>query len=477
MTRPIPLLPLLAALACGMIAAGCSDSAARAAAQTARSADSAGTGGPAWNAPSADPDRIVLTWSGDPATTQSVTWRTDTTVARGVAEVALATPEPGFVGEATAVDAVTETLDARAVEMAETVARFHSATFTGLTPDTVYAYRVGDGERWSEWFHFRTASTEAEPFSFIYFGDAQNDVLSLWSRVIREGYATAPRARFMIHAGDLVNRAHADLEWGEWFRAGGFIHAMVPSVPAAGNHEYHGYTEVEDEADVEHLSVFWQPQFALPQEGAEGVPAETSYYLDYQGVRVVVLNSSEDLEAQAAWLDRVLADNPATWTVVTHHHPVWSASEGRDNEELRAAWKPVYDRHGVDLVLQGHDHSYARGRTYAGAENVPTGANVRDGDTGTVYVVSVSGRKMYDLKPDGWRGYGTEMERQAENVQLFQVLHVDGEELRYRAYTATGGLYDAFTLRKRPGRANLMVSEVPEGAVTFDYDNTLPYLW
>jgi 3',5'-cyclic AMP phosphodiesterase CpdA len=173
----------------------------------------------------------------------------------------------------------------------------------------------------------------------------------------------------------------------------------------------------------------------------------------------------------------VLADNPATWTVVTHHHPVWSASEGRDNEELRAAWKPVYDRHGVDLVLQGHDHSYARGRTYAGAENVPTGANVRDGDTGTVYVVSVSGRKMYDLKPDGWQGYGAGMERKAENTQLFQVIHVDGEELRYRAYTATGGLYDAFTLQKRPGRANLMVSEVPEGAVTFDYDNTLPYLW
>jgi hypothetical protein len=59
------------------------------------------------------------------------------------------------------------------------------------------------GERWSEWFHFRTASTRAEPFSFIYFGDAQNDILSLWSRVLREGYATAPRARFMIHAGDM----------------------------------------------------------------------------------------------------------------------------------------------------------------------------------------------------------------------------------------------------------------------------------
>ena len=45
-------------------------------------------------------------------------------------------------------------------------------------------YRVGDGVNWSEWFHFRTASDRPEPFSFIYFGDAQTDLKSLWSRVI-----------------------------------------------------------------------------------------------------------------------------------------------------------------------------------------------------------------------------------------------------------------------------------------------------
>jgi hypothetical protein len=38
----------------------------------------------------------------------------------------------------------------------------------------MYAYRVGDGTHWSEWFHARTAANEPEPFSYIYFGDAQN---------------------------------------------------------------------------------------------------------------------------------------------------------------------------------------------------------------------------------------------------------------------------------------------------------------
>ncbi|MGH7574321.1 MAG: fibronectin type III domain-containing protein, partial [Longimicrobiales bacterium] len=132
-----------------------------------------------WNVATPYPDRIILTWSGDPATTQSVTWRTDITVARAAAEIALATAAPGFVYDATRVDAKTETLDALAVDMADIKVNYHSVTFRDLIPDTLYAYRVGDGERWSEWFHFRTASQEPEPFSFIYFGDAQNDILPL----------------------------------------------------------------------------------------------------------------------------------------------------------------------------------------------------------------------------------------------------------------------------------------------------------
>ena len=42
------------------------------------------------HAPSVLPDRVVLTWNNDPATTQSVTWRTDTSVMAGLAEIAIA---------------------------------------------------------------------------------------------------------------------------------------------------------------------------------------------------------------------------------------------------------------------------------------------------------------------------------------------------------------------------------------------------
>ena len=45
----------------------------------------------------------------------------------------------------------------------------------GLEPQTLYAYWEGAGAVWSGWFHFRIASREAEPFTFVYVGDAQND--------------------------------------------------------------------------------------------------------------------------------------------------------------------------------------------------------------------------------------------------------------------------------------------------------------
>ena len=46
----------------------------------------------------------------------------------------------------------------------------------------------------------------------------------------------------------------------------------------------------------------------------------------------------------------MLANNPHRWTVLTFHHPMFSAAEGRDNPGLREHWLPVIDRHTEDLV-------------------------------------------------------------------------------------------------------------------------------
>lgn len=407
--------------------------------------------------PTALPDRIVLTWASDPATTQAVTWRTSTEVKTGIAEIAVADAGPGFPKTAKHVHAQSQAL------MTDlSTAHYHSVNFEGLTPSTKYAYRVGDGVNWSEWFHFSTASDQPEPYSFIYFGDAQNDLRSMWSRVIREAYSDAPKARFMIHAGDLINRAESDAEWGEWFGAGGWLNGMVPSVAVPGNHE-----QAKGGDGKTRITRHWRPQFTLPENGPEGLE-EQCYTLVYQDTRIIGLDSNRDIDRQVPWLEQVLAENKSPWVVCTFHHPVFSTAKNRDNPKLRNAWKPIFDKYRVDLVLTGHDHSYGR----TGLEtplaipetvgNVPTGLSKVDAQTGTVYVVSVSGPKMYEVDPKPF------MTRVAEETQLYQIIHIDGGTLRYEARTAVGEIYDAFTLRKRPGQINDLIDQTPKTPARVD---------
>lgn len=398
------------------------------------------------------PDRVILTFSGDPATTQSVTWRTDTSVERAVAQIAVASDSPGIQFLAEEVMGQTTRMDSE-----NGASHHHSVTFRNLRPSTLYAYRVGGGDTWSEWFQFRTAAAPGEgfaPFAFLYFGDAQNAVRAHFSRTIRQAFRDLPYARLMVHAGDLVNlrAGNHDDEWAEWFAAGGWLHGMVPSIAAPGNHE-HVYGEDGEGNETQALSPHWRTHFTFPGHGPAEVDPETVYYSDYQGVRFIslnslaALNSTEALHSQASWLESVLQDNPNRWTVVTYHHPMFSVSLGRDNPALRDAWKPIFDRYGVDLVLQGHDHTYGRGA------NIGEGTTALDKETGTVYVVSVAGPKMYFVTPEAEET----MVRTGEDTQLYQIIHVEHDRIRFEAMTVTGELYDAFDIIRGEDGVNRIV--------------------
>lgn len=136
--------------------------------------------------PTAMPDRVILTWAGDPATTQAVTWRTDTSVEKAMAEIALDEDGPGFVKKARTVEAVTEPFESDLGK-----AHYHSARFTGLTPGAQYVYRVGDGFNWSEWNQFRTMLDKPAPLTFLYVGDGR----TIFGRSGRDSRAT-PGPRF-----------------------------------------------------------------------------------------------------------------------------------------------------------------------------------------------------------------------------------------------------------------------------------------
>jgi hypothetical protein len=396
--------------------------------------------------PTASPDRIILNLTEDPTHSVAVNWRTDTSITESVVQIAKATHGPEFVDYKLEIRGVHETLIYKAEEDPEVAANYHSATMENLSPGGKYVYRVGCEAGWSEWFQIEMPQPDKE-ISLIYFGDAQNNVKQMWSRVIREAYGTLPEVDFMLHAGDLINRYDREVEWGEWFYAGSFIHSMVPSVMTPGNHEYRN--------DV--LSPQWKKQFNLPKNGPKGLE-EQCYQVNYPNLKVISLDSKQiDIsgqmrDAQLFWLDSVLTNDARKWTAITFHYPIFSTKPNRDNLEFREAFKPVFDKHKVDIVLQGHDHAYGRGMV----NNVATGYQVKDKASGTMYVVSVSGPKMYDVSDDPW------MDRRGGNTQLFQILTISGDTLSYGSYTATGELYDAFDLVKMEGRNNTLINKIPD---------------
>ena len=396
--------------------------------------------------PSPVPDRVILNATETPERSLAVNWRTDTTVTDGFLEWAPATSGPEFVASAQRITALRETLRVKHADEPTITSNYFSAELKNLSPGGKYVYRVGSSDGWSEWHQVRMP--RADKLAFVYFGDAQNDIKSMWSRVIREAYKTSPEVDFMLHAGDLINRFDHDLEWGEWFYAGNFIHATIPGVMTPGNHEY-GQGVV--------LSPNWKPQFNLPKNGPKGLE-ETCYVINYTNLKVVSLDAEQIDESayyrekQSRWLDSVLTHDPKKWTAVTLHYPFFSTKPNRDNENLRTVFKPILDKHRVDIVLQGHDHAYGRGAI----SNVPSGAGVSDTQSGTMYVVSVSGPKMYDVSNDPW------MQRKARNTQLFQVISIEGNKLMYQAYTASGELYDAFDLVKGGKKPNKLMNKIPK---------------
>lgn len=387
------------------------------------------------------PDRIVLNITASPATSLAVNWRTGEEVKEALAEIVQAADGPDLGNGVQQVKAITTPFGADSLHAAN-----HSVVFTGLQPKTVYMYRVGGNNQWSEWFQVRTAGVAGDTVKLIYMGDAQNNIKSLWSRTIRQAFIQMPDANLVIHAGDLVNRGQRDEEWGEFFYAGGFIHSMIPGMMVPGNHEHSKDTAGE----FSILTPHWRAQFTLPENGPAGLE-ETCYFSDIQGVRFISLNSQainlteEGATRQYRWLDSLLSHNPNKWTCISFHHPVFSAKASRDNETLRTRFKPLFDKYKVDLVLQGHDHAYARGM-----QHVPVLS--KDAVSGTMYVISVSGPKMYELAKEPW------MDRTAMNTQLFQLVYIAGNMLRFETYTTTGKLFDAFDLVKQPGKPNKCIN-------------------
>ena len=374
------------------------------------------------------PDQVVLTWSEDPRTSQTIQWRTSAKLRHGCVQYQ---EKPGAnrvnLPKPARATATTSRLETPTL-LNDSVIYRHTAVLRGLAPGTTYVYSVGDGSEdgWTEPAEFTTAPASAQPFSFIYLGDAQNG-LDRWGALVHTAFRSRPEAAFYIMAGDLVNRGAERDDWDSLFHNAEGIYDRRTLVPVIGNHECQG-----------RKPELYLKEFALPNNGPKGIEPERAYSFEYGKALFVILDSNLAPAPQTAWLEQKLSQTQAAWKFVVYHHPAYSSGGNRDNLEVRSAWVPLFDKYHVDMVLQGHDHAYLRTYPLRAGQRVPSPKE------GTVYVISVSGTKSYAQEKHDYTEFGI------SNVATFQVLDIqtNPDRLLYRAYDAGAKLRDELVIEK-----------------------------
>jgi hypothetical protein len=151
-------------------------------------------------------------------------------------------------------------------------------------------------------------------------------------------------------------------------------------------------------------------RFALPRNGVGGAPH--TYWFRYGNVAVVALDANDASfeipanlgflgAAQDRWLDRTLkalrADPKVDFIVATFHHCAYCTNAAHASDAgVRTRWAPLFDRYGVDLVINGHNHGYERTHPLRAGQvtaQAPTGATVQAAQ-GTTYVTAGGGGQM-----------------------------------------------------------------------------------
>lgn len=135
--------------------------------------------------------------------------------------------------------------------------------------------------------------------------------------------------------------------------------------------------------------------------GRAGNRDEGWYRIDRPGWSIFVLNSNCDAVGgcgdgapQTRWLAEQLATNPQSCSIVTFHHPRWTSGRylGLTEQTNRSsAWWPLFEKHQVEIVLNGHDHLYERfGRLRADGSRSTEGTRA--------FTVGTGGKSLYEMR-------------------------------------------------------------------------------
>ena len=271
---------------------------------------------------------LHLSWQHDVASTITMSWRTKTTT-ESIVQYGL---DENIIEEEIGITGV-----------------WHHVELTDLTPATLYYYRVGNGEIWSENYTF-VSGHHYSSTKFVTLGDSQGNTPECsW---VADQVARIPMD-FMMFSGDFVEEALAAEEYYTWFNNYKQIVTDTATITTLGNHEKN--------------SSNYYTMWALPGN-------EEYYSIDYGPIHIVTLHTyyegyedqGGDYEDQASWLISDLeANQDANWTIVMMHRPPFS-SFPRNYEPsnwyalINATFTPIFEQYNVDLVVTGHEHGYER---------------------------------------------------------------------------------------------------------------------
>lgn len=302
------------------------------------------------------------------ATSMVVAWSSDTTVVGGV--------EYG------------ETTSYGQEVVLPGLALDHVVTLAGLTPGTLYHYRLKhDRVPIGEDHQFITISADPlAPLQFVAFGDSGSGLTPQYDVADQVGISMPD---LVIITGDVVYDSGAPHELDpRYFTPYQLLIDRIPFYPALGNHDVRT-NNGQPLLDALHL----------PTNDRDST--ERFYSFDRGQSHFVALNTNDPTQPgspQHDWLAADLAATSATWIFVFFHHPPYSSSRHGGQSFVRSNLVPLFDLHAVDIVFSGHDHDYERTFPLAGPEGVVVDTDPASyvDPAGTIYIVTGGGgRSLY----------------------------------------------------------------------------------
>lgn len=242
---------------------------------------------------------------------------------------------------------------------------------TGLNSSSVYHYRVTTpGGSASADYSFLTAPLPGQPFAFVAYGDNRNENFILdqicipgvgghnchHQNVVDAILTVAPD--FLVNTGDLVYDGDEEDLWQNFFNIEKNLLATTPVSPGQGNHD----------------DTMFETYFPVTQSNN----ATSLYYsYDYGNAHFLVVDTEGTFSPgspQYKFIDQDLAAHANKGPlIVFFHRPVISWGGHGTSDDVRTTLAPLFQKYGVDLVFQGHDHLYGRSNIYSGVTYVVTG--------------------------------------------------------------------------------------------------------